>query len=249
MRICLINPNTTSAMTDVMAEVARAAAMPDTDLVALTSTMGPASIESHYDEALSVPGVLAAIVADRACDHPSDGYLIACFGDPGLDAAREVAQAPVLGIAQASMHLAALIGGRFSVVTTLTRTIGRADELTHRYGVAGLCAGLHACEIPVLELETNPHTEQILTEACRQALHQDRSESIVLGCGGMADLAHRISEAIGAPVIDGVAAGVRLLQALIPIGGSPGKAGIEFAPPPAKPYTGLLSGFGEPTAR
>lgn len=243
MRICIINPNTTSAMTDLMAEVARSAAGPDTDIVAVTSSMGPASIESHYDEAMSVPGLLAAIVADRESEHPSDAYLIACFGDPGLDAAREIAGAPVLGIAQAAMHLAALSGGGFSVVTTLGRTIGRAEELTHRYGVAGLCRGLHACEIPVLELESNPDTEVILTDACARALTGDGSESVVLGCGGMADLAARISDKIGAPVIDGVAAGVRLLQALVPVGGFPGPASGEFSRPPAKEYTGLLHNF------
>ncbi len=249
MRICVINPNTTSSMTELMAEVARSAAAPDTEIVAVTSSMGPASIESHYDEALSVPGLLSAIMADRASTRRSDAYLIACFGDPGLDAAREVACAPVLGIAQAAMHLAVLSGGGFSVVTTLSRTVSRAEELTHRYGVAGLCRGVHACDIPVLELESNPDTEAILIDACARALAGDGSESVVLGCGGMADLAARISAKIGAPVIDGVAAGVRLLEALVPIGGFPGPASGEFARPPVNDYTGLLSGFALTTQR
>ncbi|MFW0795548.1 aspartate/glutamate racemase family protein [Gordonia sp. CPCC 205515] len=241
MRICIINPNTATAMTDVIAVAARAVVRPDADIVAVTSPMGPASIESHYDEALAVPGVLRAIADNPGCD----GYLLACFGDPGLDAARELADAPVLGIAEAAMHIAAPLGRGFSVVTTLSRTIGRAADLVDHYGFTRSCRGLHACDIPVLELESNPATAEILEKACREALLADGSDAIVLGCAGMADLPERISEAIGAPVIDGVAAGVGMLTAMAAMGLRTGTASGEFAPPPPKPYTGLLGDFGQ----
>src|SRR3954449_7556868 len=108
--------------------------------------MGPASIESHYDEALSVPGILSEIADGET--HGVDGYVIACFGDPGLDAARELAAGPVLGIAEAAMHAASFLGRGFSVVTTLGRTRGRAWDLAEHYGLGRRCAGVHACEIP-----------------------------------------------------------------------------------------------------
>ncbi|MDY6809589.1 MAG: aspartate/glutamate racemase family protein [Actinomycetota bacterium] len=239
MRICVINPNTATAMTEVIATAARSVARPDCEIIAVTSTMGPESIESHYDEALAVPGLLRAI-----SDHPGcDGYLIACFGDPGLDAAREVADAPVLGIAEAAMHLAAPLGRRFSIVTTLDRTIGRAIDLVDHYGFAGHCGGVHACDIPVLELETNPATADILEKSCAAALSTDDSDAIVLGCAGMADLAHRIGAAIGAPVIDGVAAGVGMLTAMAAIGVHTGTASGEFRSPPRKRYSGPLRDF------
>ncbi|GAB3855378.1 hypothetical protein GCM10027610_088600 [Dactylosporangium cerinum] len=151
MRIMVVNPNTTAEMTAKIELSARAVAGPGTHVEAVTSTMGPASIESHYDEALSVPGLLAAIHA-----NPADGYVIACFGDPGLEAAREVADGPVVGIAEAAMHAAALLGRGFSVVTTLDRTRGRAWDLAARYVAAGVCRGVHACDIPVLELDRDP---------------------------------------------------------------------------------------------
>ncbi|MEE4021529.1 aspartate/glutamate racemase family protein [Gordonia sp. PKS22-38] len=239
MRICVINPNTSSAMTETIATAARSVARPDCEIVAVTSSMGPASIESHYDEALAVPGLLRAIAQNPDCD----GYLIACFGDPGLDAAREVAAAPVLGIAEAAMHLAGPLGRSFSVVTTLHRTIGRATDLVDHYGFAGRCAGIHACDIPVLELETNPATAEILQKACREALHADGSDAIVLGCAGMADLAHRIGGEIGAPVVDGVAAGVGMLASMAAMGLRTGTASGEFGPPPAKGYSGILRDF------
>ncbi|MYR08731.1 Asp/Glu racemase [Gordonia sp. SID5947] len=241
MRICIINPNTAAAMTDVIAAAARSVARPDTEILAVTSSMGPASIESHYDEALAVPGLLRVIA-----EHPDhDGYLVACFGDPGLDAARELATAPVMGIAEAAMHLAAPLGRGFSVVTTLHRTIGRAADLVDRYGFSRQCLGIHACDIPVLDLETNPATAEILEKSCREALQADGSDVIVLGCAGMADLAHRISDAIGTPVIDGVGAGVGMLSSMAAMGLRTGTASGEFATPPPKIYSGSLAGFGD----
>lgn len=239
----MINPNTTESMTEQIAAAARAVAAPETEIVALTPTMGPASIESHYDEALAVPGLLDAIIRTERGDEPADGYLLACFGDPGLDAAREVSSVPVIGIAEAAMHATSLLGHGFSVVTTLGRTIGRAEELVDRYGMNKVCRGIHACEIPVLELHSNPDTAAILVEACRSAVDEDRSGAIILGCAGMADLTRLISERIGVPVIDGVAAGTLLLQSMVTLGVRPAQTG-ELAPPPAKDYTGILAPFG-----
>lgn len=243
MRISVINPNTTVSMTEQIAAAARSVAAPGTEVVGVTSSMGPASIESHYDEALSVPGVIEAIVRSERSEHPADAYVLACFGDPGLDAAREVAPVPVVGIAEAAMHAASLLGRTFSVVTTLGRTIGRAEELAERYGLAGRCRGIHACEIPVLELETNPDAADTLVNACRSAAEVDGSHAIVLGCAGMADLAHTISAKIGIPVVDGVAAGTLLVQSLVTMGLRPRNSG-EFAPPIPKAYSGPLERFG-----
>ena len=244
MRICIINPNTAVAMTEVIATAARSVAPAGTEIVAVTNPMGPASIESHYDEALAAPGLLHVITEMEATD-PADGYLIACFGDPGLEAAREVATAPVIGIAEAAFHLASMLGRGFSVVTTLSRTIGRAADLVEHYGFDRQCHGLHACDIPVLELETNPATAEILEKSCREALVSDGSDAIVLGCAGMADLATRMSNRLGAPVIDGVAAGVGLLAAMAAMSLRTGTASGEFTPPPPKPYSGLLADFGD----
>ncbi|MEV6768318.1 aspartate/glutamate racemase family protein [Nocardia sp. NPDC051030] len=239
MRIRVINPNTTASMTAAIEEAARAVAAPGTLVEGITPTMGPASIESHYDEALSVPGVLAEIARGEA--EGVDGYVIACFGDPGLDAARELARGPVLGIAEAAMHSASHLGRGFSVVTTLSRTAGRAADLAERYGMDRFCLGIHACEIPVLELE-DPKARTVIADACRDAIHADNSDAIVLGCAGMADLCEWLTEEIGVPVVDGVAAATLTVQSLITMGLRKSGRG-EFAAPPPKHYTGLLAEF------
>ncbi|MUM18539.1 Asp/Glu racemase [Mycobacterium sp. CBMA271] len=241
MRIRVINPNTTEAMTKGIGVVAESAAWPGTDITTVNPEMGPASIESHYDEALSVPGVLAEI--RRAESEGTDGYVLACFGDPGLDAARELAAGPVLGIAEAAMHMASHLGRGFSVVTTLERTAGRAWDLAERYGMSCFCRGVHACDIAVLDLDENPQTKEILIERCRSAAKNDGSEVIVLGCAGMAGLCRDISSELGLPVIDGVAAAVNLVQSLVAMGLRKSGQG-EFAPPALKSYAGLLDSFG-----
>ncbi|MFJ4650105.1 aspartate/glutamate racemase family protein [Nocardia sp. NPDC088792] len=239
MRIRVINPNTTAAMTAVIEESAKAVAAPGTIVEGITPAMGPVSIESHYDEALSVPGLLAEIAQGEA--EGVDGYVIACFGDPGLDAARELARGPVIGIAEAAMQFASHLGRGFSVVTTLSRTAGRAADLAERYGMQRFCLGIHGCEIPVLELE-DPKARRVIADACRDAVHSDNSDAIVLGCAGMADLCEYLTAEVGVPVIDGVAAATLQVQSLITMGLRKSGRG-EFARPLPKQYTGLLSDF------
>ncbi|WP_040795598.1 aspartate/glutamate racemase family protein [Nocardia higoensis] len=243
MRIVVVNPNTTRAMTDLIEAGARAVAGPGTRVDAVTSATGPASIESHYDEALSVPGLLDAIRRADAEPDPVAGYVIACFGDPGLDAARELASVPVVGMAEAAFHTASHLGRGFSVVTTLGRTLGRAADLLERYGMSRFCLGMHACDLPVLALDTDPDARRIVTEACGRAVEHDDSEVVVLGCAGMTDLAAHITAEVGVPVIDGVAAATLAVQSLATMRLRPSGRG-EFAAPPAKPYAGILRDFG-----
>ncbi|WP_024806173.1 aspartate/glutamate racemase family protein [Nocardia sp. BMG51109] len=240
MRIRVINPNTTAAMTAVIDECARSVAAPGTRIESVTSSMGPASIESHYDEALSVPGLLAEIARGEA--EGADGYVVACFGDPGLYAARELARGPVIGIAEAAMHTASHLGRGFSVVTTLARTVGQATDLTERYGMQRFCLGIHATDIPVLELE-DPKVRTSIADACRAAVTADGSDAIVLGCAGMADLCDYLTDETGVPVVDGVAAATLSVQSLVTLGLRKSGRG-EFATPLPKHYTGLLSDFG-----
>jgi allantoin racemase len=240
VRIRVVNPNTTASMTALIGASARAVAGPGTVVEAVTASMGPASIESHYDEALAVPGLLAAIAAGEA--DGCDGYVVACFGDPGLDAAREVAAGPVIGIAEAAMHAATLVGRAFSVVTTLSRTRGRALDLAARYAPAGACRGVHACDIPVLALENDPDLLKRVVGVARAALEHDGSDVIVLGCAGMADLCAAAAAELGVPVIDGVAAGTLLVQSLVTLKLRTSRRD-EYAPPPVKAYSGMLQPF------
>lgn len=229
MRIKVVNPNTTPSMTALIGECARAVAGPGVTVDATNPRHGPAAIECYVDDALAVPGLLQEIADGEAAGY--DGYVIACFGDPGLKAARELARGPVVGIAEAGMRTAAYLGRGFSVVTTLARTVGHAHDLAEEYGVGRRCLGIHACEIPVLALETDPNARTTILRACEEALAVDGSDAIVLGCAGMANLCHDLSSKLGVSVIDGVAAATTTVEALVRMRLTTGKLG-EFAPHP-----------------
>ena len=241
MRIKVINPNTTLSMTAVIAAAARQVAGPDVVIDAVSPLHGPASIEGHYDEAMACVGLLEEV--RKGEDEGADAYVIACFGDPGLDAAREIARGPVLGIAEAAMRAASFVATGFSVVTTLARTVTIAEHLVVRYGVQSHCRAVRATDIPVLALE-DPQSDayrKILDE-CRRALSEDRSGAIVLGCAGMAEMCQRLSRELGAPVIDGVSAAVVMAEGLLRLGLHSSKHG-DYAYPLPKAYAGLLSPF------
>ena len=241
MRIKVINPNTTASMTRTIEAAAAAAASPGTTIVATTSPAGPVSIEGHYDEAMSLVGLLQEIRSGEA--EGCDGYVIACFGDPGLLAAREAARGPVLGIAEAAMHAASFLTTGFSVVTTLGRTRIIAEHLVHAYGMGRHCRRVRATELAVLDLE-DPASDarRVIRTECERAREEDGSGAIVLGCAGMADLATDLSRALGVPVIDGVGVAVKFVEALVSLKFATSKRG-DLAAPIAKPYTGALAGM------
>ena len=212
MKILVINPNTTTSMTDKIAQAARAVARPDTEIVAASSQDGPASIQGFLDVATCVPGLLNEVVQHKEVD----AIVIACFDDTGLDAVRSLVSVPVLGIGEAAYHAASMIANKFSVITTLSRSVPGLENNLLRYGLAQKCACVRATEIPVLKLEEgDPATLDKIRLEIHASINEDKAEAIVLGCAGMADLMARLSEEFGLPVIDGVSAGVTFAEALV----------------------------------
>lgn len=236
MKILLINPNTTPTMTQAIAQAARAVAAVGTEIVAVQPSFGPVSIEGHFDEALAAAGVAEQVRLSRG--SAPDAVVIACFGDPGLDAARELTDAPVLGIAEAAFHAATFLATGFSVVTTMSRTCIMAERLVQRYGMTQQCRGIHGTDIPVLDLECcGDAMLQQIEDAARQAMQRDRSGAIVLGCAGMAPLCADLSLRLGVPVVDGVSVAVKFAESLVSLGLRTSKRG-DYASPISKPFTG-----------
>ena len=241
MKILLVNPNTTSSMTDKVGETAKTVAASGTEIIAVNPEYGPVSIEGYYDEVFSIPGLLEEVRKGEASG--CDGTVIACFDDTGLDAARCIASGPVVGICEAAMQIASLLANSFSVVTTLRRSIPALEELKVKYGMSMKCNRIRAIDVPVLELE-NPDSEasKIIRGEIQEALDEDRSEAIVLGCAGMADLTSELSKEFGVPVIDGVSAAVKIVESLVAIGLQTSKVN-GYAFPRSKQYFGLFKTF------
>jgi len=239
MRILVINPNTTAGMTRKIGAAARAAAAAGTEVAAVNPDFGPASIEGYFDEAFSVPGLIAEM--HKAPDM--DAYIIACFDDTGLDAARCAVEAPVVGIGEAAFHMASLVAGKFGVVTTLARSVPAIEHNLARYGLAARCAGVRASDVAVLELEEpgSKAGERISLEI-EQCIRVDRAEAIVLGCAGMVDLSSALSRKHRVPVVDGVACAVKLCEGLVGLGLRTSKTG-GYAQPRPKTFTGIFAPF------
>src|SRR5580700_3408103 len=242
MRILVVNPNTTAAMTEKIGHAARAAASAETEIIAVNPADGPVSIEGYYDEAFSVPGLLAEIAKGEAIGVSA--HIIACFDDTGLEAARCASLAPVIGIGEAAFHLASMLGHRFSVITTLSRSIAAIENNLLKYGLASRCGRVRASELPVLSLDDPASDAAVLISAeIELAKQEDKAEVIVLGCAGMAELAARLAARHGVPVVDGVASAVKLAEALAALGLKTSKIGAYALPRP-KPYLGALASFG-----
>ena len=241
MKLLLVNPNTTASMTEKAGEAARSVAASGTEIIAVNPEYGPVSIEGYYDEVFSIPGLLEEV--RKGEDSGCQGTVIACFDDTGLDAARCLASGPVVGICEASMHIASLLANGFSIVTTLKRSIPALEELAVKYGKSQQCHRVRAAEVPVLELE-NPDSEatKLIRVEIQKALDEDRSEAIVLGCAGMVDLAAELSKEFGVPVIDGVSAAVKLVESLVALGLQTSKRN-GYAYPRPKSYLGLFQSF------
>ena len=214
MLILVINPNSTASMTDQVRVSAMRGAFPGTVIEALNPSDTPASIEGHADEAWAVPAILEAVRAGEA--RGVQGYVIACFDDPGLAAAREIASGPVVGICQAAVQVAMTIATRFSIVTTLPRSVPIIEDLVQAYGAGHRCRSVRSVDMPVLALEANPRlAEDRLAREIEAARDIDGAEAVVLGCAGMSELCARLQTRTGVPVIDGVTAAVKLAEGMV----------------------------------
>jgi allantoin racemase len=239
MQILVVNPNTTASMTASIRAAAEAAASAGTRILAVNPASGPVSIEGYYDEVFAMPGLLAEI--GKGEQAGVDAHVLACFDDCGLEAARCAAAAPVIGIGEAAFHVASLLGHRFSVITTLARSIAAIETNLLKYGLDRRCGRVRAVEVPVLALD-DPASGAVARIAAEieRAKAEDGAEVIVLGCAGMADLAARLSAAHGIPVVDGVAAAVKLAEALAGLGLRTSKTGA-YATPSPKAYLGVFA--------
>lgn len=226
-------------MTAGIDAVAQAVCFPQTQVLTTQPRLGPQSIECYADEYLAIPGILERVLeAERSPAEQVDAYVIACWGDPGVDAARELTTKPVVGVAEASMYVANMLAARWGVVTTGHRVLDMIHQTIHKTGFGHRCVSIRTTGLAVVETETaRSQTLAALVAAGREAIAQDRVEALCLGCAGMSGLDRDLEAELGIPVIDAVAAAVKLAESLVWLGKSTSKA-LTYQAPPAKPILG-----------
>ena len=186
MKIKIINPNTTSSMTESIERMAKRYADSDTEIIAVSPKTGPDSVETYVDEYLAIPGVLQEIVKGE--QEGADAYIIACFGDPGLQAAREITDKPVLGIAQSAIATAKVLAPYFSIVSVLDLSRKVTEDVVKNYGAEPFCRSIRSTGLSVLEFGRNPEMGlAALAQQGRKAVEEDGAECILLGCAGFVD--------------------------------------------------------------
>ena len=236
MKLLLINPNITEAMTKSMAAEARRFASPTTEITAVTAAFGTQYVENRVEAAIASHAVLDALARHAA---GCDGAIISAFGDPGLAAAREFADIPVVGIEESAILTAWMLDRRYSIICLTPRLRTWYIECAHEHGLDGRLASVRAVDVPITDItRAKEQLHERLIEECMHAIEQDDAEVIIFGGGPIAGLARETADTIPVPTLDGVSCAVRMAEALVGLGPRRPRRG-SFARPPAKPAKGL----------
>ena len=220
-------------MTDHLRQELERIKRPETELTVVCAERGPETIESAYDEAYAIPPTLELV--KKANREGYDAVILACFSDPGLEAAKEISEIPVIGIEESSLHMAAMLGSKFTVVTPRKQRIPSKREHVHMRGMSHFLASVRSLDLSVAETDADPErTKKRVLEVSRQAV-EDGAEVIILGCAGMAGYAPEIESKLKIKVIDPSAVALKVTEAMADLGLTHSKAGL-FAKPPDKVF-------------
>lgn len=237
MILKIINPNTTEAMTHSIKKCAMKYASPNTQIICESAPFGVESIECHVDACLAAPAVLQSIRKGDS-EQKADAYIIACFDDPALFAARELTAKPVVGIAEAAIAIAKLISPSFSIISILDRSRIMNEHLIEQNCAQKFCKSIRTTGWGVLDFEKNPFGGlAALSAQAKLAVEEDGAEAILLGCAGLVDFAEDLRSQLGVPVIDGVMPAVKLAEALVSMKLSTCKTN-SWSYPELKQYSG-----------
>ncbi len=235
-RVLLLNPNTSADITERLRATAQLVSAPGTEIVALTGARGVPYIASRAEAAIG-----AVTVLDMLAEHGkrADAAIIAAFGDPGLGAARELCAYPIVGMAEASMLTACMLGHRFSIVSFSTALGPWYRECVEQHGLASRLAGLRLLDGSFGHITTVMEEKTAaLVELARCSVEEDGADVIVLAGAPLAGLAAAVRERIPVPVVDGVQAALKQAEALAALRPRKAVAG-SFRRPGPKSTIGL----------
>jgi allantoin racemase len=236
VKILLLNPNTTSEVTDLLYAAGHRAASPGTELVAMTAKRGVPYIATRAEA--QIGGAIALEMLAEA-GNGFDAAIIAAFGDPGLFGARELFSFPVVGLAEAAMLTACMVGQRFSIVTFSPTLAPWYWECLAMHGLEGRCAGIRALGESFKSISgVQAEKEDALVRLANLAVDEDGADVVILSGAPLAGLADKIKDRIPVPAIDPIAAAVRQAETLAVLKLRKAVAG-SFRRPDPKPTTGL----------
>jgi allantoin racemase len=236
MRILVLNPNTTEAVTGLLADAGRAVAAHGTELMPLTATRGVPYIAGRAEAQIG-----GAVVLDMLAGHhaAADAAIIAAFGDPGLFGARELFDIPVIGMSEAAMLTACMLGRRFGIVTFAAALGDWYRDCVEMHGMRDRCCAVRMLDESFRSIaQVQEEKEDVLVALAGKAVTEDGAEVVILGGAPLAGLAPRIRHRVAVPLVDPIAAAVKQAEAIVTLAPRKATAGA-FRRPAAKPTTGL----------
>jgi allantoin racemase len=241
MRILLLNPNTSEAITQRLAEAGRAAAAPGTELIPLTAPRGVPYIATRAEAQIGGAVALEMLAAHH---RSADAAIIAAFGDPGLHGARELFDIPVVGMAEAAMLTACMLGRRFAIVTFARALAPWYEECVEMHGLSGRCAGIRMLDSAIHSVpDVQEEKQDLLIELANRAVNENGADVVILGGAPLAGLAGKVADRIPVPLVDQAAAAVKQTEGLVSL--QPRKATKgTFRRPDPKPTHGLAPQLG-----
>ncbi|SKA12189.1 Asp/Glu/hydantoin racemase [Enhydrobacter aerosaccus] len=230
--LLLINPNTTSSITELVLKTAKEFAGKDTILRAVSGAFGPRYIASRVGYAIAGHAAVDALARDRG---RKDAVVLACFGDPGLAALKEIAKVPVVGMADASILQACAIGQRFSIVTGGERWKPMLEEFVASHGLSSRLASVRTVAPTGADIARKPKAAlALLAKGCRACVREDRADVVILGGAGLAGLAAKLKDVVDVPLLDGVACAISMAESLARQKLAKAKVGPFSAPAPVE---------------
>jgi allantoin racemase len=228
MKLLLLNPNTTTAVTGLLMDAACAVANPGTEITSLTAPRGVPYIATRAEAQIG-----GAIVLEMLAEqHLSfDAAIIAAFGDPGLFGARELFALPVVGMAEAGMLTACMLCRRFAVVT-FARALGPwYEECVAAHGLTGRCAGIRTLDGAFRSIcNVQEEKAELLVALAREAVKGDRADVVILAGAPLAGLASKVADRIPVPIVDPIGAAVKLTEGLVALNPRKATAGTLRRP-------------------
>ncbi|HZC97301.1 MAG TPA: aspartate/glutamate racemase family protein [Bradyrhizobium sp.] len=236
MKILLLNPNTTSAVTDLLYAAGLKVASPGTELIVATAGRGVPYIATRAEAQI---GGAIALEMLAAADSSVDAAVIAAFGDPGLFGARELFDIPVVGLAEAAMLTACMLGRKFAIVTFARALAPWYQECVTMHGLDARCAGIRTLDGTFgLVSDVQVEKEDMLVTLANRAVERDDADVVILSGAPLAGLTDKVRDRIPVPVIDPTAAAVRQAETLVALKPRKAIAGT-FRRPDPKPTIGL----------
>lgn len=246
MRVLIVNPNISHSITDLIANEARRSASKDTELTLRTAAFGVAYIETRAESTIGAYAVLNELAEHY---HGHDAAMVAAFGDPGLEAAREMLPIPIVGLTESALMSAAMLGGRIGIVAISRRISAWYSETVDGYGMASRLAGIRCLDEPLSDISTVQEDKSgQLVALCKKAVQEDGADVLVIAGAPLAGLARQVENQIPVPIVDAVSCAVHQAELLSRLNPCPAEAG-SYAAPPTKPCQGLSRALAELVGR